>query len=131
MSGVTLDSAFEVLEQCVAEGLVPGAAAAAGTAGETLRRAQYGFAELTPERRPMAADALFDCASLTKIVVTATLLLRYLERGRIYLEQRVSSILPACGAAGKEDVTVRHLMTHTSGLPAWANLYARSAAPQH
>src|SRR5439155_24801559 len=41
--------------------------------------------------------------------------------------QRVSSLLPAFGAAGKDEVTLRHLLTHTSGLPAWANLHARGA----
>jgi CubicO group peptidase (beta-lactamase class C family) len=111
-----------MLKRCVDEGLVPGVAAAAGTAAQTLRREHYGAAQIIPERRPMPPDAIFDVASLTKIVVTTTLALRYVERGLLYLDQRVASILPAFGAAGKDGVTLRHLLTHTAGLPAWTRL---------
>jgi CubicO group peptidase (beta-lactamase class C family) len=120
-------AAFEVLARCVDQGLVPGAVAAAGTAAGTLHRAAFGLAELAPDRRPMREDALFDLASCTKIVVTTTLALRLLDRGALTLGHRVASILPAFGAGGpgagagaeagvREDVTVRHLLTHTSGL---------------
>jgi CubicO group peptidase (beta-lactamase class C family) len=111
-----LDHAFDQLERDVADGLVPAAAVAVGTRDGPLRRAYYGFAQLTPRRRPLSVDALFDLASLTKIVCTATLALRLVEQGAIFLGQRISSALPAFGAAGKEDVTVRHLLTHTAGI---------------
>jgi CubicO group peptidase (beta-lactamase class C family) len=116
-------AAFDVLARCVDQGLVPGAVAAAGTPAGTLHRAAFGPAELAPDRRPMREDALFDLASCTKIVVTTTLALRLLDRGALTLGHRVASILPAFGACGpgaeagvREDVTVRHLLTHTSGL---------------
>jgi CubicO group peptidase (beta-lactamase class C family) len=102
--------------------------AAAGTAEETLFRAAYGQAQLTPRTRPMPEDALFDLASLTKIVVTAPLLLRYVEQGRLFLDQPVAGVLPAFGALGKAQVTLRHLLTHTSGLPAWRDLRALAPA---
>lgn len=123
-AGVTIDAAFDALRDCVQEGLVPGAAAAVGTADGTLRRAHYGYAQATPPKRPLPDDALFDLASLTKVVCTTTLTLRFLEQGKLHLVQRVASVLPAFGAAGKEDVTVRHLLTHTSGLPAWRDLHS-------
>ena len=111
-----LDDAFAQLERDTADGLVPGVAAAVGTRDGTLRRAHYGYAQLTPRKRRLEEDALFDLASLTKIVCTATLALRLVEQGVIFLGQRISSVLPAFGAAGKEDVTVRHLLTHTAGI---------------
>jgi serine-type D-Ala-D-Ala carboxypeptidase len=111
-----LDEPFIQLERDVADRLVPGVAAAVGTRDGTLRRAHYGFAQLTPRTRALEEDALFDLASLTKIVCTGTLALRLLEQGVIFLGQRISSVLPAFGAAGKEDVTVRHLLTHTAGI---------------
>ena len=124
----SLESAFAVLERCVDEGLVPGAAAAVGTARRTLHRACYGHAAVAPERRELGADALFDVASLTKVVVTTTLALRYVDRGRLFLGQPVASIVPRFGAAGKEGVTLRHLLTHTSGLAAWKSFGDRAPA---
>jgi CubicO group peptidase (beta-lactamase class C family) len=118
----SLEGAFAVLEDCVARGLVPGAVAAVGTAGETLHRRAFGWAALTPERRRIEEGDLFDVASLTKVVVTTTLFLRFLEQGRLYLDQPVATVLPAFGARGKEHVTFRHLLTHSSGLPSWKDL---------
>ena len=131
MAEPDLDAAFDVLQRGVADGLVPGAVAAVGTASDTLRRAAFGHAQLVPERRAIAEDSLFDLASLTKVVVTATLLLRSVERGLVHLDQRVASVLPAFGAAGKEEVTLRHLATHTSGLPAWIDLHPSHADRNH
>ncbi len=131
MPDPTFDTAFGVLERGVDEGLVPGAVAAVGTAAGTLRRAAFGHAQLTPKRRVMAEDALFDLASLTKVVVTTTLLMRYVERGLLHLDQRVASVLPEFGAAGKAQVTLRHLATHTSGLPAWIDLHSSRVGRDH
>jgi CubicO group peptidase (beta-lactamase class C family) len=119
-----LPEAFAVLERCVGDGLVPGAVAAVGTAEGTLHRQAFGWASLTPQRRPLAEDDLFDLASLTKIVVTTTLALRYLEQGRLFLEQPLTSILPVFQDEdeARQRVTLRHLLTHTSGLPAWKDL---------
>ena len=111
-----LEDAFAQLERDVSDGLAPGVAAAVGTKDGTLRSAHYGFAQLEPRKRPLEEDALFDLASLTKIACTATLALRLVEQGVIFLGQRISSVLPAFGAAGKEDVTVRHLLTHIAGI---------------
>ena len=111
-----IEGAFGVLERCVAEGLTPGAVAAVGTAERTLWRAAYGWAELTPERREMREDALFDVASLTKVVVTTSLALRYAEQGKLHLGRRVAALLPGFEQMGKDQVTLRHLLTHTSGL---------------
>lgn len=118
MGSPSLADAFDVLSRCVAQGLVPGAVAAVGTAETTLHRAGYGCAELTPRRREIADDALFDVASLTKVVVTTTLALQAVEQGRLALGQHVAAILPRFAASGKADVTVRQLLTHTSGLRA-------------
>jgi CubicO group peptidase (beta-lactamase class C family) len=128
VDGAALRRAFAGLEDAVARGLVPGAVAAVGTAAGTLHRQAFGWAALTPRRRPLDEDARFDLASLTKIVATTTLLLRFLERGCLFLEQPVASVLPAFGVLGKERVTFRHLLTHTSGLPAWRDLREDVAA---
>lgn len=75
------------------------------------------------EQIPMAADTVFDLASISKLF-TSILAVQQLERGALELEAPVASYLPDFGRAGKQDVTVRHLLTHTSGFRAWIPLYS-------
>ncbi|MFE1238547.1 serine hydrolase [Streptomyces tendae] len=75
------------------------------------------------EQIPMAADTVFDLASISKLF-TSILAVQQLERGALELEAPVASYLPDFGRAGKRDVTVRHLLTHTSGFRAWIPLYS-------
>jgi len=117
-----LARSFETLRRGVEEGLVPGAAAAAGTPDVTLLSEHMGWAQLQPRKRRLRESMRFDVASLTKVVVTTTLVLQAIERGDLFLHQRVAAVVPEFGAAGKEDITVRQLLTHTSGLPAWQDL---------
>ncbi|MFJ9030683.1 serine hydrolase [Streptomyces sp. NPDC102274] len=80
--------------------------------------------ELPPERRiAMAEDTVFDLASLSKLF-TSILAVQQIERGALELTARVTTYLPEFGRAGKQDVTVRQLLTHTSGFRAWVPLYA-------
>uniref|UniRef100_UPI00210D3A7E serine hydrolase domain-containing protein n=1 Tax=Streptomyces sp. ODS05-4 TaxID=2944939 RepID=UPI00210D3A7E len=79
--------------------------------------------ELEADRRiPMAEDTVFDLASVSKLF-TSVLAVQQIERGRLELEERVTAYLPEFGGGGKGDVTVRQLLTHTSGLRAWIPLY--------
>ncbi|MFF8946057.1 serine hydrolase [Streptomyces sp. NPDC014864] len=71
---------------------------------------------------PMTRDTVFDLASLSKLF-TSILAVQQIERGALELEGRVASYLPDFGHAGKQDVTVRQLLTHTSGFRAWLPLY--------
>ncbi|MFI9344751.1 serine hydrolase [Streptomyces sp. NPDC052773] len=75
------------------------------------------------EQIPMAEDTVFDLASVSKLF-TSILAVQQIERGALELEGRVASYLPEFGAAGKQDVTIRQLLTHTSGFRAWIPLYA-------
>ncbi|MGW3956407.1 serine hydrolase [Streptomyces sp. NPDC004752] len=71
---------------------------------------------------PMTEDTVFDLASVSKLF-TSLLAVQQLERGALTLEAPVASYLPEFGAAGKQDVTIRQLLTHTSGFRAWIPLY--------
>ncbi|CAM5289354.1 Serine hydrolase OS=Streptomyces tendae OX=1932 GN=GUR47_35790 PE=4 SV=1 [Streptomyces tendae] len=72
---------------------------------------------------PMAKDTVFDLASISKLF-TSILAVQQLERGALELEAAVASYLPDFARAGKQDMTIRHLLTHTSGFRAWIPLYA-------
>lgn len=76
---------------------------------------------------PMAEDTLFDLASVSKLF-TSLLAVRQLERGALELEAPVASYVPEFGAAGKQGMTIRQLLTHTSGFRPWIPLYN---APTH
>ena len=90
--------------------------------GEVLRYAGSDGAELPPDARiPARTDTIFDVASLSKLF-TAVVAMQQVERHRLDLDAPVARYLPAFAAAGKENVTVRHLMTHTAGLPAGLGL---------
>ncbi|MGW4724369.1 serine hydrolase [Streptomyces sp. NPDC004291] len=79
--------------------------------------------ELPPERqRPMTGDTVFDLASVSKLF-TSVLAVQQIERGALDLEARVAAYLPEFGGGGKGDVTVRQLLTHTSGFRSWIPLY--------
>lgn len=71
----------------------------------------------------MRRDTRFDLASLTKVVATTTALMRLYDQQRFALDDRVADFLPCFGQGGRERITIRHLLTHSSGLPAWAPLY--------
>ncbi|MFH9812248.1 serine hydrolase [Streptomyces olivaceus] len=71
---------------------------------------------------PMTGDTVFDLASVSKLF-TSILAVQQLERGALELEAPVASYLPGFGRAGKQDMTLRHLLTHTSGFTSWIPLY--------
>ncbi|KUO05061.1 serine hydrolase [Streptomyces caeruleatus] len=72
---------------------------------------------------PMAGDTVFDLASVSKLF-TSVLAVQQIERGALALEATVASYLPDFGRSGKQDITIRQLLTHTSGFRAWIPLYA-------
>ncbi|MFJ5263210.1 serine hydrolase [Streptomyces sp. NPDC088387] len=75
------------------------------------------------EQIPMAEDTVFDLASVSKLF-TSILAVQQIERGALELTATVASYLPEFGAAGKQDITVRQLLTHTSGFRSWIPLYS-------
>ena len=104
-----------ILQQAVRQNQLPGAVLMVGHEGSIVHRKAYGFRALEPRREAMTLDTVFDVASLTKVVVTATALMKLFEAGKFRLNDRVTAYLPEF-QGGKSDVTVRDLLTHFSGL---------------
>ena len=111
-----LKQALKLLERWTKEGKVPGAAIAVARNGVLAEL--RGFGRMAPEEdaAPLPSDAIFLVASVTK-PVTASAAMRLVEEGRLSLDDRVADIVPEFGNRGKETIAVRHLLTHTSGLP--------------
>ncbi|MDR3472340.1 MAG: serine hydrolase [Devosia sp.] len=97
-------------------GHVPGAVVVVGEHGRTVYRAAFGLRALEPNPAPMSADNIFDLASLTKVVATTTAVMQLVEAGRIQLDAPAAAYWPAFAANGKAAITIRQLLTHTSGL---------------
>ena len=94
---------------------LPGAVIVAGDAKETLYREAFGARALTPSAEPMTIDTVFDLASLTKVIATTTAIMQLVEAHRLELDAPVARYWPAFAAHGKQAVTIRQLLTHTSG----------------
>jgi uncharacterized protein YbbC (DUF1343 family)/CubicO group peptidase (beta-lactamase class C family) len=105
-----------VIEQAIREGEVPGAVLLVGHNGSVIYRKAYGHRALEPRREPMTLDTVFDLASLTKVIVTTTAVMQLVEQGKVRVTDPVAKYLPEFAQNGKEDITVRELLTHYSGL---------------
>ena len=113
---VSLPMVDSVIRQVIAEGTIPGAVLIVGHDGQVIYRKAYGERALEPRHEPMTVDTIFDVASLTKVVATTTAVMQLIEQGKVRLNDPVAKYLPEFAQNGKQDITVRQLLTHYSGL---------------
>ncbi len=113
---VRLAAVDAVIEDAIREGQIPGAVLIVGHDGEVIYRKAYGERALEPRREAMTLDTVFDLASLTKVIVTTTAVMQLVEEGKVRLNDPVAKYLPEFAQNGKEDITLRQLLTHYSGL---------------
>ncbi|MFZ1139617.1 MAG: serine hydrolase [Candidatus Sulfotelmatobacter sp.] len=111
-----LSGVDSVIEHSVADGNIPGAVLVVGHDGAVIYRKAYGNRVLEPTREPMTLDTVFDLASLTKVIATTTAMMQLFEQGKVRMNDPVAKYLPEFAQNGKEDITLRQLMTHYSGL---------------
>lgn len=112
------DSVQAVLARGLAAQAYPGAIAVVGTATRTLATVAVGQLDAADPTVP-DAHTRWDLASLTKVVGTTTLVLQLVDQGRIALDTPVVRYLPDWRGERVDAITVRHLLTHSSALPAW------------
>lgn len=98
----------------IADGRLPGGVLWVERQGQSYKKA-FGDRALEPERIATTEDTIYDAASLTKVLATTTAVMRLVEAGKIDLSEPVSRYLPNFSGGDKDKVTVRHLLTHTSG----------------
>jgi len=106
-----------IVQTAIANHEIPGAVLLVGHDGRVVYRKAFGNRSLEPARSEMTADTIFDIASLTKVVATTTAIMQLHEQGKIRLNDPVVKYIPEFGQNGKDDITVRDLLTHHSGLP--------------
>ena len=105
-----------LVEAAIARHELPGAVVLVGRGDAVVYREAFGQRAVRPVPEPMTGDTIFDLASLTKVVATTTSVMKLVEEGRIRLNDPVAQFVPEFGRYGKSGITIRHLLTHTSGL---------------
>lgn len=110
-----------VVAEEIAAGHLPGAVVLVGRGDKVLYQKAFGLEVAEPFQEAMQKDTIFDIASLTKPIATATAVMILADRGKIDVNDAVSKYMPAFACNGKEQVRIRHLLTHTSGLPAYTD----------
>lgn len=110
-----------VVHEEIEAGHFPGAVVLVGRGRRVLYHRAFGLAVAEPVQEPMARDAVFDLASLTKPLATASAVMILIDRGKLDPNDYVRDYLPAFASGGKEEARIAHLLTHTSGLPAYTD----------
>ncbi|HOQ88530.1 MAG TPA: DUF1343 domain-containing protein [Candidatus Hydrogenedentes bacterium] len=114
------------LSEAVRRAGAPGAVACAGKEGRTVWQGAYGLKQRVPVQQTASLDTRYDLASLTKVVATTTAVMLLVEEGLLDLDQPVSRWLPL---KGLDRFTLRHCITHTTGLPAYRELKTQVGSP--
>ncbi len=105
------------VEKAIQQDELPGAVIVVGHDGKVVYHLAIGYRRLFPRKRPMRMDTIFDMASCTKVIATTTAIMQLFQEGKIRLDDPVSDYWPQFGVHGKQNITIRELMTHYSGLP--------------
>ena len=113
----------ELIQRGISEKVFPGAVVYIAEQGAVPYCKAFGNRMCTPEIKPMYHDTIFDLASLTKPIVVGALIMRLAEVGTVELNAQIQNYLPEFI---HPQVTISHLLTHTSGLPAWRATYLES-----
>lgn len=115
-----------LVEGAIRRKLFPGMELLVAKGDETLLHEAWGTLEISPEAAAMEIGTLFDIASLTKPMATAASVMILLEKGMLGLEDKIADFFPEYETPEKRGITLRHMLTHTSGLPDWVDLYSES-----
>ena len=106
----------QLVEESIERGDMPGCVVLVGRRAGIVFEKAYGHRALEPKKKPMKVDTLFDMASITKPVATATSVMILIERGQLRLQDKVAKFFPEFAAHGKESVTIEQLLVHSAGL---------------
>jgi len=113
------------LNRAVTDGVFPGAVLAVRCGDGPVSRFHAGHLSTVPPGSPVRISTIYDLASLTKPLATVTALVLLMQKGNCRLDDRVADHLSECADASIGSATIRHLLTHSSGLPGWRGFYER------
>jgi uncharacterized protein YbbC (DUF1343 family)/CubicO group peptidase (beta-lactamase class C family) len=115
LSATRLEQMDQVIEDSIAKHQLPGAVVLVARKGRVVWRRAYGERAIEPKHEPMTPDTIFDLASLTKVVATATSIMLLVERGKVRLADPLSQYIPEIKGEGRDRITIELLLTHRAG----------------
>jgi len=121
------DPITSAMQSAAETGVFPGAVLLVRVRGRLAYQRAFGCAALVPEREPASLDTVYDLASLTKPLATATAVLCLVQDGRLDLGEPLQNLLSELKGSALGSATAAHLLSHSSGLPAWRPFYERLA----
>jgi CubicO group peptidase (beta-lactamase class C family) len=116
LPAMDFSQADALIDAAVARGEIPGAVLLCASDNRVVHHKAYGHRAVRPEAEPMTTDTVFDLASLTKPIATATSVMILIERGKVGLRDSIAKYLPQFGQNGKDKITVEQLLLHRGGL---------------
>src|ERR1700720_1227421 len=105
----------QVIDAAIVKKELPGAVVLVARHGRVAWRKAYGSRAVEPQREAMTADTIFDLASLTKVVATATSIMILIEQGKVRLSDPVIQFIPEMKGGGRDAISLEQLLTHTAG----------------
>ncbi|MFY9529395.1 MAG: exo-beta-N-acetylmuramidase NamZ domain-containing protein [Candidatus Acidiferrales bacterium] len=115
-TGANLSSLDSIVQDAIRHDEIPGAVLLVSHNRRIIYRKAFGSRALIPHREAMTADTIFDLASLTKILATTVSVMKLMEEGKLRINDPVARYLPEFVSHGKDQITLRMLLTHTAGL---------------
>jgi len=129
MSAARLQKIDKILARGIKAGGFPGGAVVIGRRGATVIERGFGNLSWSGKSPVEPTQTIYDLASLTKVVATTSAIMILYDQGKVQLDDRVSKFIPTFSGGLKDDITVRQLLEHRSGLPAGRDLWRIALTP--
>ncbi|MCE1166298.1 MAG: serine hydrolase, partial [Bacteroidetes bacterium] len=113
----------DLVNRAITDKYFPGAQLLIGSSGSIIYEKCYGKYTYDEDSNPVSESSLYDLASVTKVIATTSAVMKLYDEGKIKLEDKVSDYLPDFACNGKDNITVKNLLLHNSGLKAWIPFY--------
>ena len=123
------DRARQIIQSALDLRAFPAAVVEVGGHGEPLWREAFGRLRYDAAAPACTVETIFDLASLTKVIATTSLAMRHVTSRRLALDAPVRSVLPKFHGGARDQVTIRQLLDHSSGLPAHVRIWERASGP--
>ena len=130
MSATRLEAIDHIMSRAIRAGGFPGGVVVVGRRGATAVEKGYGTLGWSDKTKVVAERTIYDLASLTKVVGTTTAIMILFDQGKLKLDEPVSTYLPEFSGGAKDDITLRLLLEHRSGLPAARELWRSAWSPE-